>query len=69
MANYMMAAIEEFSKRHPVSDVSLVRVVTFESAMVDIYLDQMYSAGKSGSGIMDTVKGYIWVAQSKVKPC
>ena len=59
MANYMMAAIEEFSKRHPVSDVSLVRVVIFESDMVDTYLDQMYSAGKSGSGIMDTVKGYV----------
>ena len=59
MAVYMMEAIGEFSRKNPRGVVNLVRVVIFESSMVDKYLDQMDLALKSGSSFVDTVKGYM----------
>ena len=56
MADYMMEAIAEFSKRNKTTCVDLVRVVVFQKHMVPTYLQQMDKASRPGSSIWNMVK-------------
>ena len=56
MADYMMEAIAEFSRRNKTTCVELVRVVIFQKEMVPTYLRQMEKASKPGSSFFDMVK-------------
>ena len=56
MADYMMEAIAEFSRKNKNACVELVRVVIFQKEMVPTYLQQMEKASKPGSSFFDMVK-------------
>ena len=55
MADHLMEAVAEFSRRNRNTSISLVRVVIYQEQMIPIYVKQMQKAGNPGSSIMDMV--------------